>query len=60
MSDVETALQLEKAKASQGKIPAGLSFDKLVKNQTLSVSTKLASPNMSANCSQRLAAILPE
>lgn len=38
MSDVETAVQYERAVASQGKIPTGLSFDELVKNQTLSVS----------------------
>ena len=40
MSDVEAVLQLDKARASRRKIPTGLTFDKLVKNQTASVRTK--------------------
>lgn len=41
MSDVETAVQLDRAKASRGKIPTGLSFEELVKNETLPVSMEL-------------------
>lgn len=46
MSDVETAVQLELAKASQGKIPAGLLFEELVKNETLPVSKGVQSANV--------------
>ena len=42
MSDFETAHQLEKAKASKGKIPAGISFEKVIKNRTLPVRLPLA------------------
>jgi hypothetical protein len=38
MSDVETTVQLERAKASRGKIPGELSFEEVIKNRTLPVS----------------------
>jgi len=38
MSDLETARQLEQAAASHDGIPAELSFERVVKNQTSPVS----------------------
>jgi hypothetical protein len=38
MSDVEVTVQLEEAKASRGKIPAEISFEEVIKNNTLPVS----------------------
>jgi hypothetical protein len=38
MSDIETTVQLEQAKASRGNIPTELSFEEVIKNNTLPVS----------------------
>jgi hypothetical protein len=38
MSDVETTVQLEEANAFRGKIPPALSFEEVIKNNTLPVS----------------------
>ena len=38
MSDIETTVQLEEAEASRENIPAELSFEEVIKNNTLSVS----------------------
>lgn len=42
MTDIETTVQLEEAKASRGNIPTGLSFEEVIKNRPLPVSCLLA------------------